>query len=326
MAANSPAINGNGNMSAKNSSSKPVHQPLPLGWTKIRRVRKRSRSDGGGDRDSANDTLWCCVDPNCSDRASLFADPSPDYACASAPIKSDESIDKGKAGPYTVSLRGVGILLLPDVDSSWFQGHFVPSTSALVVGGKSRPLGLLATNRTDVDDCLKCADGGYREMDLTLYNFGGIGSGSGNGQGQRPRKIKFERAVCTGGDLVRLRAADDAKPGTSSSLGIESSRPASSASFDADRVLTGQKAAPYIRRYFSSVLRRVHNGESSRTSDCKEKSRDDKEVENALPDSAIVLGKMQLTVPSAFVALAAPDNSSRNRGVDFEDENSWMSD
>eukprot|EP00566_Odontella_aurita_P018767 CAMPEP_0113561614 /NCGR_PEP_ID=MMETSP0015_2-20120614/20072_1 /TAXON_ID=2838 /ORGANISM="Odontella" /LENGTH=322 /DNA_ID=CAMNT_0000463425 /DNA_START=70 /DNA_END=1035 /DNA_ORIENTATION=- /assembly_acc=CAM_ASM_000160 len=302
------------------SGSEPARPPLPLGWTKIRR-KKRSRSSKDGEGGNGSSMVWCCEDPNCTDKSSLFANPAPGLASAGAVLKRTESNDDGVQPRKNVTLHGTAILLLPDVDSTWFQGHFVPSSPVhadFALGGKSKPLGLLAVNRVDMDDCLKCAEGGYREIDLTLYSFGG----SGTVKSRRPRKVKFERAVCTGGDLVRLRTANGAKPGASSSLENAVNGNEAGVCFDADRVLTGRRAAPYVRQYFSSVLTRLSGGDSSPLFEGDMKVGDD-DVEKVLPDCAVVMGSMQLNVPAAFVSVEASKTSVSNRPVSTDNEDGW---
>lgn len=320
---------------SNNVGGDPSRPPLPLGWTQVRRVRKRPLDAIDGNRGDDNDMVWCCEDPSCSERTALFATKSSAAASDDAGTvrkesgtvrKERDTNNETKSPRTTVLLRGTAVLLLPDVDSTWFQGHFVPSLSASVGGGKSKPLGLLAVNRDDTDDCLKCAEGGYREMDLTLFTWGTRG-GNSDGQRRRPRKIKFERAVCTGGDLVRLRATSGSEPGIPPSFEKASNGRPPSASFDADRVLTGRKAAPFVRRYFSSVLNRLGGdggwGESNQLGDANAKVFNDENVGEVLPNCAIVLGDMQVTVPCKFISITSSFEASTAAD---NDKDCWMSD
>ena len=133
--------------------------PLPLGWTQIRRSgKKRPRYDVSSDGTSATavgrSAAWCCEDLECAD----------DLNTMSENVASGGGEDGGgakSAEKGRTELRGRAVLLLPDVDSTWFQGHFIPSAG---VDAKTKPMGILAVDRSDTDDCLKCAEGGYREV------------------------------------------------------------------------------------------------------------------------------------------------------------------
>jgi len=266
------------------SRRRPQPPNLPLGWTKVRRAKKRRLTDEGGDKKT-----WCCEDPNCEDQTKGESNSAKENARAG----DDQGDDK--KGSNLKDLRGHAVMLLPDVDSSWFQGHFIPSAPSH--DGKSKPMGLLAVNRTDTDECLKCAEGGYREVDLTVYSYTTSSNKKGNKQ-TKSKKIKFDRAVCTGGDLIRLRAKDRKTTEANPSRVI----------FDASRVMTGSRATPYVLKYFSSVVQKLSSKHTVKG----------KEVADLLPDCAVVVGDMRLKVPTEFV-----------KGVDRagdNDEMGWMSD
>ena len=67
---------------------------------------------------------------------------------------------KRKRPRVQTSLEGRGVVCLPPV-GSWWSGHFI---------GEEQQFGLLAKER-DIDECLKCADGGYAEYTVEVLDF-----------------------------------------------------------------------------------------------------------------------------------------------------------
>ena len=336
--------------------------PLPMGWTQIRRrppaslpgedggdrplmktrisdklgfsMKGISRDDPGGKTSSnyrverTTDT-YCCPDPTCIRNLSQVAADSADTAASVAAYVAS-------GGPPVATLQGMSVLLLPSIESRWFQGHFVPQSTHLNGSikrstnfGSIRPIGLLAVERDDTDECLQCRDGGYREVDLTIL-------GPSGGAGGRKRRT-FDRSICTGGDMIRLRAGrmadqDPTRPTSPSIEGV---------AFDAERVLTGRKAAPYLVRYFSSIVTKMMEEDAASANNdgggreeivspvgvdgltCHEV----KALE-ALPDCAIILGEMICTVPVSLLGnIGGGMMGEKNKGGhDDDDSDGFMSD
>ena len=224
------------------------------------------------------------------------------------------------------TIRGKAIFCLHDLDCTWFQGHFLPLNDRI----SSSSLGLLAVNRMDVDECLQCQDGGYREIDLMIVssrtnkknrrttvaassnssNSNGTGTGTivqrRNG-GEEQKKLQVERVVCTGGDMICMKSEDTA------------------VSFDAERVITGVKVVPLVERYFKSLLksaRKVGAGAQNDDDEEEEKKDDMREtsVLELLPHCAVVIGTMELNVPQSFLS----DNKDSSSDKENDDDG-WIS-
>ena len=332
---------------------------LPMGWTQIRRrppaslpgdvdtrkavrvgrgigpgIKGMSQDDVDGNADSnyryeLATADYCCPDPTCIRNLSQVAADSTDTAASVAAYVAS-------GGPPVTTLQGMSVLLLPTIDGRWFQGHFVPQSSHLNGSSKRstnfgsiRPIGLLAVERDDTDECLQCRDGGYREVDLTV-----LGPGGG---GERKRRT-FDRSICTGGDMLRLRAGrmadqDPTRPTSPSIEGV---------AFDAERVLTGRKAAPYLVRYFSSIVGKMIEEEEAahginNDGDGREGVISPAGVDGltchevkaleALPDCAIILGEMIMTVPVSLLG-NIDGGMMKKKGVAAvdDDDNGFMSD
>lgn len=350
---------GKGTSGAR-TSTKTKAPDLPMGWTQIRRRPPASLpGEDGGDtslmktrisdkigfsmkgisRDGTDGKMsgnyrvemttdtYCCPDPTCIRNLSQVAADSADTAASVAAYVAS-------GGPPVATLQGMSVLLLPSIESRWFQGHFVPQSTHLNGSvkrstnfGSIRPIGLLAVERDDTDECLQCRDGGYREVDLTIL-------GPSGGAGDRKRRT-FDRSICTGGDMIRLRAGrmadqDPTRPTSSSIEGV---------AFDAERVLTGRKAAPYLVRYFSSIVTKMmeENAASGNDGAGREEfspvgvdgltCHETKALE-ALPDCAIILGEMICTVPVSLLGnIGGGMLGEKNKGGhDDDDSDGFMSD
>jgi len=334
----------------------PWRRTMPMGWTQIRRRPPASLPGEEGDDDTrkavragikgmSQDDVdgkagsnyryelatadYCCPDPTCIRNLSQVAADSTDTAASVAAYVAS-------GGPPVATLQGMSVLLLPTIDGRWFQGHFVPQSSHLNGSikrstnfGSIRPIGLLAVERDDTDECLQCRDGGYREVDLTV-----LGPGGG---GERKRRT-FDRSICTGGDMLRLRAGrmadqDPTRPTSPSIEGV---------AFDAERVLTGRKAAPYLVRYFSSIVGKMIEEEEAahginNDGDGREEVISPAGVDGltchevkaleALPDCAIILGEMIMTVPVSLLGnIDGGMMKKKGVAVDDDDDDGFMSD
>ena len=338
--------------------------PLPMGWTQIRRRPPASLpGEDGGDRPlmktrisdkigfsmkgisrddpdaktSSNYRIeltadtYCCPDPTCIRNLSQVAADSADTAASVAAYVAS-------GGPPVATLQGMSVLLLPSIESRWFQGHFVPQSTHLNGSikrstnfGSIRPIGLLAVERDDTDECLQCRDGGYREVDLTILGP----SGGGGGGGERKRRT-FDRSICTGGDMIRLRAGrmadqDPTRPTSPSIEGV---------AFDAERVLTGRRAAPYLVRYFSGIVTKMMEENSANGNDGGGREEivspvgvdgltcHEVKALEALPDCAIILGEMICTVPVSLLGnIGGGMMGEKNKGGhDDDDSDGFMSD
>jgi hypothetical protein len=58
----------------------------------------------------------------------------------------------------------------PNISSWPFPPALVPDHAPTTTAPTLSSMGLLATNRADIDDCLQCDDYGYRYLDMTLFS------------------------------------------------------------------------------------------------------------------------------------------------------------
>jgi hypothetical protein len=168
----------------------------------------------------------------------------------------------------------------------WFQGYLFLSDGGDGTNdgsaSKQKPLGLLARS-LDVDECLACADGGYRRVSVRLYDWsGGQLGGAGGGAGQQQHDLGA--ADWTGGDMMKLS-------GESVRM-----RPV--------RLLTGRSAAPYVTGLFGSLWKRIVEASSPPRSTDADAATGGKDpdtdrsprVLDVLPDVAVVWGEMEVVV------------------------------
>jgi len=248
-------------------------EALPLGWTQIKRGKKRRKVSSGADES-------CCDDPTCSNENETTE------ACPTSANKNLEGIVGGNDNPQAVSveLKGKALFCLHSLDCSWFQGQFINARNSVTLGGSSvNSLGLLATQREDLDDCLQCSDGGYREIDLTLSVR------------EKGPKLCVERLPCTGGDMLQIRTP--LEEGSNGTVKVRDTN----VTFDADQIITGQRVGPLVRTYFSSLL-----------------TNHDVCVLEQLPDCAIVVGDMNITVPKSFL------NKKPDIVVNIKGDDDWL--
>jgi hypothetical protein len=210
--------------SSEESPSETKRTPLPLGWTRV----KRRRSD--------KEDETCCEDPSCRIRQAPLT---------LATLKDDSSTNAR-------SFQGTAVFCLHEMNPSWFQGYFFQGTTTW---------GILCEQQ-EVDDCLQCADGGYRVLNVTLHTYsGGVDS---------PEKIVIRNVEWTGGDMMRLLQAEG-------QLRMEPTQ-----------LYTAEKAVPLTKSLFKTLLRKLSH-----------ESDPDKEqqVLDILPDVAIIMGEMKVMVP-----------------------------
>jgi hypothetical protein len=298
-------------VNATNSQPTNPPPPLPLGWTQVRRGGTRKRKLAGISQTAVE---ICCDDPASCDKQGSTNHAVRNSGDATEIIHQKggkptvDAKDDESSSSRLMVVEGQAVFCLHSLDATWFQGQFLPSSST--IQKTKRPMGILAVNREDMDDCLKCADGGYREMDVTIYN---------NRSQKQKKKILIQQVSCTGGDMLSLSSnSHDGRPKQQTNH--------CRVSFDADSVKTGVRAVPFVKLYFPTLLQTAANPSSSRdeSSDCSSNTTDDSSVLELLPDVAIVIGTMSLTVPRKFMGVVQ-SNSPRliNQSNDHSD---WLSD
>jgi hypothetical protein len=227
---------------------------LPLEWTKIQ--RKRPRLDGDEDNANNNDTdIFCCDDATCSRRGppgSFRGGHSSEGISDSAPLKPDSV-----KTPATTTVSGKVVFCLPDTDPSWFQGYFFLNGRN---SSSCKPWGLLAV-QSDLDECLQCEDGGYRQVNLQVSTYSGHAATD---------QYSFDTIEWTGGDMMRLES--------------ETCRMIPS------QFLTDRAAVSHTEQFFGSLLRKLRM--DSDVSDTAS-------VLDLMPEVSVVVGTMELLVPAA---------------------------
>jgi hypothetical protein len=197
--------------------------------------------------------------------------------------KEDGMTDEaGDSRREVMNQLGIGIFCLHDTDTSWFQGYFIPKSS-----GIHKPMGILAVQR-DIDECIQCAFGGYRELDVTLYNFLAMEGGRNQDNTGNSSSITIP-VVCTGGDMLRMRTITRGK-----TQGADGS--VVNLTFDATTIYTGLKATPYLKTYFASLVQKKREllfVQTTATDDSVQEITKMNELD-LFPDCAIVCGDMIL--------------------------------
>lgn len=267
---------------------------LPLEWTCVTRKR-----DKQGSISSGNSASVSTIDRNTieSSKDSVSLDEGEKSCTCCPPTAVDEGDDtttdmmwKGEdvkneeaasCRLEVMNHRGIGIFCLHDTDTSWFQGYFIPKSSV-----NPKPIGILAVQR-DIDECIQCAFGGYRELDLTLYNFLKTEGGGNQENVSHCSSSITVPVVCTGGDMLRMRAMTrgETQDTDGSVVNIR---------FDATAIYTGLKAIPYLKTYFASLVKKQREllmVQATADDDSEQDVTKMSELD-LLPDCAIVCGSM----------------------------------
>ena len=295
-------------MSSSTSSISSTFPPLPVGWTQVIRKKRKSGTNNG---DNDGWIQFCCDDPNCIDLSNEHRATIETNQSTAVPANQTDR-------PKMVSMKGKGLFCLHEIDCKWFQGHFIP-TNITNQSLSSSSFGLLAVERDDVDKCLQCKDGGYREIDLTILSSTKSKTSRATTttattatriqqedtsirdkeKENKRRKLKIDQLECTGGDMLRISTTS-----TTRSL-LKKNEIDVQISFDAERIITGRKVEFLVRKYFSSLLPRKSKENNS-------------SILEILPDCAIVTGDMQMKMPASFVY------GQEKREVVVSDFDDWL--
>jgi hypothetical protein len=231
----------------------PNPSALPLEWTKIK--RKRPRLDGDEDTNNNDTDPFCCDDATCSRRR-----PPGSFQGNGSNGGTDVPLTRDSVKtPATTTVSGKVVFCLPDTDPSWFQGYFFLNGRN---SSSSKPWGLLAV-QTDLDECLQCEDGGYRQVKLQVSTYSGHAA---------TEQYSFDTVEWTGGDMMRLES--------------ETCRMIPS------QFLTDRAAVSHTEQFFGSLLRKLRMD-----SDVSDTAT----VLDLMPDVSVIVGSMELVVPAAAV-------------------------
>lgn len=205
-----------------------------------------------------------------------------------------------------IKIEGMAIFCLHEIECKWFQGHFIPTSTNFSDGYPNNKhevnseneaedkkylkpkhsFGLLAKERDDVDACLYCSDGGYKELDLQIISHH-------SHETVKNKKINVKRLVCTGGDMMKMR------PSTTCNGALfqqqEQQKKLLEVEFDSTKIYTQDRAFSYMKQYFSSLLAVTKDG--------------------VFPDCAIVIGNMSVILNTAISpSLSTSEISSSGDG------------
>ncbi|KAL9186454.1 hypothetical protein ACHAXT_005692 [Thalassiosira profunda] len=177
----------------------------------------------------------------------------------------------------------------------WFQGRFFPSTGtppaaklrespASVSSERVAPStthnswGLLAVQNEVVDECLTCAEGGYREMDLTFIRPKG-------GFANRGKKVRWvaNDLVWTGGNMMSLSTDPYSPILSAEEPGVK---------FEPQKLMEGERAMEMAKKYFPSICKRMRISDAMNSDSMND--LDEKE------DAMVVVGNMEVVAPASF--------------------------
>ncbi len=174
-------------------------------------------------------------------------------------------------------------------NTTWFQGRFFPlsgtrshirhnndsihAREAASVRSKSS-WGLLGVQNVVIDECLRCSEGGYRELDLTfIRHTTSMKSGE-----KKATRWTANNVVWTGGDMMRLSTDD---------TGVK---------FEPTSLMGGTRARDIGLKYFPSLLKLLLQHVTNK-SGCEDKDDD------TLSEAIAVIGDMEIDAPASFVAI-----------------------
>ena len=293
---------------------------IPMDWTNVKRTKssKKRRFSKSCVSTSFSSTSTesqgienCCSDSVCWDHVN------------SKILQNDQN---------NLILKGEAIFCLHEMDSNWFQGHFFPVSAThneISDALTAKPIGLLATQNTKIDDCLQCADGGYKELEMNMTQFANKSSQLKESHNY-PTSIRIPDLVCTGGDMMRIFSrdidfrkgkndnfnplnSDDQKKTQKNQKQSPSNETVFSGKdmvleFNTKKLVLGQKTLPYLYTYFRPIVNQVLQKTNHKINEVIDTNVCDdpksKEILSLLPDCAIVLGSMEVHVSKNDVTKA----------------------
>jgi hypothetical protein len=295
------------NKQQRQTTKMELSQTLPLEWT---RVQRRTGSSGSGNstlkkRPKASTDVATDNDREGSvhpQRTSTTQKAECTEAkCMCRRVNDDElfvsseratSINSDQYTYYSGSV----IFCLPDDDCDWFQGYYFPfhdsnhdDIDPVIPPIGTRPYyGLLCHVKKDIDECLQCTAGGYREisrMELTLMNRTTPSTSQQRYKQQYnittvpPQQMNISNIYWLGGDMMNLSMTNNMRPTTetSGSSSTEQSKHTNIAPtikniamskatscvvvsmlrMKATTIYTGTKAIRYVQQYFNSLIRHL---------------------------------------------------------------------
>jgi len=196
-------------------------------------------------------------------------------------------------------IDGQAIFCLHDDNPNWIQGYFVAK-------GSTKPWGMLAIQE-DVDDCMICCAGGYRRLSLTVYHrHHHLRRRSSSSEAIRRKRRRQEPSPRDDDDDESNQSSSSSSSSNEIEIDRKTAKPWKVGGIDwtggdmmalyhpdfvdmkGERLFTGEKALPMMRRYFQNLIHRLEK------EFCVEECSS---VLDWLPNVAIVTGPMSLTIP-----------------------------
>lgn len=211
-----------------------------------------------------------------------------------------------------------------DESKIWFQGRFFPSAAT---GGMARrrnnsptsvssktvaatpsttsanatSWGLLAVQKEILGECLCCADGGYRQLDITFIRQQKTGAFS-----RKEKKVRWvaRDVLWTGGNMMALSTDLYNLPGSS----LSTEEPG--VKFEPRKLMEGERAMRVAAKCFPAMTKRlrIHNV----TNEEGDESTDS--------EAMVIFGDMEVVAPTSFVKTRG---AVASLGSDDTDDELW---
>jgi hypothetical protein len=312
-------------------------EPLPLEWTRLQRQRKaitgtsnniindntnisskKKRSISSVNDEGEDGQVEGCNDVYCRGCGASQSQ----LQFESNDVNMGQMSTEGSENHYNLS--GKIIFCLPDQDCEWFQGYFFPlekdDIDLFQLPSTDCPsYGVLCTVKQDIDECLQCNAGGYREIStiqMTKLNerrtfdddiMGTtIASTINNEPTAYPKRINVSNVTWVGGDMMSLcKTVSYSKANAALFTKVKSPSPTTTATTTATTdpndvpptmpvlqmqtttLYTGSdRVSPYVQRFFSKYLRYLmdsYNSQNALSID----GRTTNDVPTALPQLSL---------------------------------------
>ena len=341
---------------------------------------ERNQNKNNNNNNDANEESQACTDDDAPDEYCFCARHNNASSSSLFMINQlfETAASRNRNNHVVVSGTVLALLLEPNPD--WFQAYLFPNnnnnnnrashslrddfafSSSLLssllssLPPSSRPWGILAVQQTDLDECLRCADGGYRRVHLTVYPpsprppsvtgetttaintttttmtakkqkaatttttiFHPTRSKKTNSRTQ-PTGIELEEAVeWTGGDMMRLQSILSTTTTTTASR--SGGGGGGGVRMVPDRVVLGKRALPFVKHVFTGLWNRMVRGPTTiNENDHEEEPSSDEEEDD--DDDMVVLNLFpDVAVVIGTMEIMLPDNVQGWPQQQQDDEN-----
>jgi hypothetical protein len=271
-------------MSVETNVASPASH-LPLEWTRIQRANRSMDRHRSERPKRSRDVTWddCdegyCTNINCPTRH------QPANISSAAICNAIDTAESRR------TLSGTVLFCLTDPDCEWFQGYFFVT--------KQVYFGLLCLVKTDIDECLQCSEGGYREMSMQMTPMN-----RGNDVAKpSSTTTNFPRILWTGGDMMNLVsvAVSPSATDVTNNLATVMNSPEVAMRMRANSLFSGATARKYVQKYFNSLLSYIQKAHASDTGNGNDMlvssspiADNHLGIEEIMPNVAVVSGTMEV--------------------------------